>query len=159
MNPDSRERSGFVFLEPGRLVEGDLELALAGRSVGDPVRGLTPSYRFEMRLVATGKHVGNIDLRIGDTYDLITYSGHIGYSVLPAHRGNRYAARSCALLLPLAREHGFSRLWITCNPDNVASRRTCEILGAELVETVDLPPRTAAYRKGERQKLRYKLDF
>ncbi|CAN5734553.1 hypothetical protein BH18ACT11_BH18ACT11_11800 [soil metagenome] len=159
MNADSRERYGFVFLEPGRLVEGDLGLVLAGRSGGDPVHGRLPAYRFEMRLVATGRHVGNVDLRVGDTHDLITYSGQIGYSVLPRYRGNRYAARSCALLLTLAREHGMSRLWITCNPDNVASRRTCEILGAELVEAVDLPPDTAAYRKGERQKLRYKIEL
>ena len=159
MNADGTERSGFAFLEPGRLVEGDLELVLVGRSGGDPVHGRSPSYRFEMRLVATGKRVGNVDLRVGDTHDLITYSGQIGYSVLPGHRGNRYAARSCTLLLPLAREHGMPRLWITCNPDNAASRRTCEILGAELVETVDLPPDTAAYRKGERQKLRYKIEL
>ncbi len=159
MNADSRERYGFVFLEPGRLVEGDLGLVLAGRSGGDPAHGRLPSYRFEMRLVATGRHVGNVELRVGDTHDLVTYIGHLGYSVLPGHRGNRYAARSCALLLPLAREHGMSRLWITCNPDNVASRRTCEILGAELVETVDLPSYTAAYRKGERQKLRYKIEL
>ena len=159
MNADSRERSGFVFLEPGRLVERDLELVLIGRSSGDPVHGSVTSYRFEMRLVETGRHVGNVDLRVGDTHELITYSGQVGYSVLPQYRGNRYAARSCALLLPLAREHGMPRLFITCNPDNLASRRTCEILGAELVETVDLPPDTAAYRKGERQKLRYKIEL
>jgi len=159
VNADGTERSGFVFREPGRLVEGDLRLVLVGRSGADPVHGRLPCYRFEMRLVATGRHVGNAELRVGDTPDLITYIGHIGYSVLPGYRGNRYAARSCALLLPLAREHGMSKLWITCNPDNVASRRTYEILGAELVERVDLPPDTAAYRKRERQKLRYKIEL
>ena len=112
-----------------------------------------------MRLVGTGTRVGNVDLRIGDTHHLVMYGGHLGYSVLPRYRGNRYAARSCTLLLPLAREHGMERIWITCNPDNLASKRTCEILGAELVETVDVPSGTAAYRKGERQKLRYKIEL
>ena len=151
--------SGFAFLDPGRLVDGDLALVLVEEYCGDPAHGSVPSYKFEMRLVETEKRVGNVDLRIGDTHDLVVYGGHIGYSVLPKYRGNRYAARSCALLLQLAREHGMERLWITCNPDNVASRRTCEILGAELVETVDLPERTVAYGKGERQKLRYKLEL
>jgi predicted acetyltransferase len=159
MNQERRGRSGFVFLKPGRLVEGDLDLVLVEEYGGDPARELVPSYKFEMRLVGTGKRVGNVDLRIGDSHDLVTYSGHLGYSVLPQHRGHRYAARSCALLQPLAREHGMTRLWITCNPDNIASRRTCEVLGAELVETVEVPPDTAAYRKGERQKLRYKLEL
>ena len=92
MNADGTERSGFVFREPGRLVEGDLRLVLVGRSGADPVDGRLPSYRFEMRLVATGRHVGNAELRVGDTPDLITSIGHIGYSVLPGYRGNRYAA-------------------------------------------------------------------
>lgn len=159
MTVKGKSRSGFEFLEPGRLVEGDLELALAEQADGDPARGLVPSYRFEMRLAGTRTRVGDVDLRIGDTHDLVTYGGHLGYSVLPRYRGNRYAARSCALLLPLAREHGMGRLWITCNPANVASKRTCEILGAELVETVDVPEGITAYRKGERQKLRYKLEL
>ena len=96
-----------------------------------------------MRSAGTGRKFGNVDLRSGESRDLLNYSGHLGYSVLPEHRGN------------LAREHGLETLWITCNPDNVASGRTCDNLGAEL--KVDLPGNTNAYRKGERQKLRYKI--
>ena len=44
----------------------------------------------------------------------------------------------------------------TTTPDNLASRRTCEILGAELVETVELPPGNDMYERGERQKCRYR---
>jgi len=47
----------------------------------------------------------------------------LGYSVEPAHRGHHYAARAGRLLLLLARSHGMETLWITCNPDNWASRR------------------------------------
>ena len=159
MSADDTHRSTFEFRDPGTLVDGDLRLILTERSGGDPSRGLVPSYKFEMRSAGTGRKFGNVDLRIGDSRDLVMYSGHLGYSVLPEHRGNRYASRSCTLLLPLAREHGLEMLWITCNPDNVASSRTCEILGAELVEKVDLPRNTDAYRKGERQKLRYKIEL
>ena len=159
MSADETFRSTFEFRDPGTLVDGDLELVLTERYRGDPARGLVPSYKFEMRRAGTGRKIGNVDLRIGDTRDLVMYGGHLGYSVLPEHRGNRCAARSCTLLLPLAREHGLETLWITCNPDNTASRRTCEILGAELVEKVDLPRNTDAYRKGERQKLRYKIEL
>jgi hypothetical protein len=42
-------------------------------------------------------------------------------------------------------------LWITCNPDNWPSRKTCEYLGATLVEVVDLPKESALYQRGERQ--------
>jgi tagatose 1,6-diphosphate aldolase len=63
------------------------------------------------------------------------------------------------LLLPLARRHGLKDLWITCNPDNLASRRTCELAGAEFVEIVDLPANSGMYRRGDRQKCRYRLDL
>lgn len=85
------------------------------------------------------------------------YAGHIGYTVEPPHRGRRYAARSVALLVRLARRHEMSTLWITCDPDNAASRRTCELTGAELVEIVDVPRDDEIYREGSRQKCRYRL--
>jgi len=90
---------------------------------------------------------------------LIMYGGHLAYQVAPEYRGHRYATRGCKLLLPLARQHGFKTLWITCNPDNIASRRTCELVGAKLVEMVDLPEDIDMYQEGERQKCCYRLDL
>ena len=147
------------FLDPGHLVDDDLALCLTARYTGDPTINFVPSYRFSMTLVATGERCGQIELRIGNTYPIVKYGGHVGYEVSEEHRGNRYAARSCSLLLPLARSHGLNPLWITCNPDNLPSRRTCEIIGARLVEIVDLPRETDLYREGDRQKCRYRLDL
>ena len=62
-------------------------------------------------------------------------------------------------MLPLARKHGFKTIWITCNPDNFASRRTCELLGAQMIEIVDLPEDNEMYQRGEHQKCRYRLDL
>ncbi len=87
------------------------------------------------------------------------FGGHIAYGVVPEHRGHNYAARACRLLLSLARGHGLKTLWITCDPDNLASRITCKLAGAELVEIVDLPEDTDMYQEGERQKCRYRLDL
>jgi predicted acetyltransferase len=102
---------------------------------------------------------GGIGLRIGNGRELELYSGHFGYHVYPPFRGHHYAERACRLLLPLARRHGMNRLWITCNPDNIASRRTCERLGAKLIEVVPIPEGHEFYRLGERQKCRYLLDL
>jgi tagatose 1,6-diphosphate aldolase len=116
------------------------------------------TYHFWMRVEHADVPVriaGGTNLRIGDTADLRLYAGHIGYHVYPPARGHRYAERSARLLLPLARRHGMSELWITCNPENTASRRTCERLGAELIETVPIPPEHLFYARGERAKCRY----
>jgi tagatose 1,6-diphosphate aldolase len=76
---------------------------------------------------------GWITLRLALTEQLRRYGGHLGYGVNEAFRGHRYAARSCALLFPLIRSHGIDPLLITCAADNVASRRTCDLIGASLV--------------------------
>ncbi len=149
----------FEFRNPGTLVDGDLELVLVEKYPGDPGIGFVPAYRFEMRLRGTATKVGDIDLRVGYTNHLVMYGGQIGYTVLPQHRGHRYAARACKLLFPLARSHDMNTLWVSCNPDNVASRRTLELARGELVEIVDVPEDTDIYRRGEHQKCRYRFEL
>ncbi len=149
----------FRFLDPGPLVDGDLELVLVEKRQGNPWLSRVPAYKFRMRLAGSRQTVGHIDLRVGDLPHLVLYGGHIGYGVDLPYRGHHYAARSVRLLLPLARAHGMKTVWITCNPENVASRRTCELAGAQFVEIVDLPPGSDMYRAGERQKCRYRIDL
>jgi tagatose 1,6-diphosphate aldolase len=87
------------------------------------------------------------------------YAGNIGYGVYPPARGHHYAERACRLLLRLARAHGMKRLWITCNPDNIASKRTCERLGCTLGGIVTVPTGHPLYLRGDREKCRYWLDL
>jgi len=147
------------FRDPGELVDGDLRLVVSELVPADPIKGYVPAYKFAMTVVGADSAVGNIQLRLGATDGLVIYGGQIGYGVDEPFRGRRFAARSCRLLFPLARLHGFTELWVTCNPDNIASRRTCELAGAELVETVDLPADNDMYARGERQKCRYRIQL
>lgn len=147
----------FRFHNPGELIDDDLELVLVKEYPGDPEIHFVPAYKFEMRIAGSGQAVGKIELRIGNTNHIIMYGGHVAYGVSPEHRGHHYAARGCKLLLPLARGHDLKTLWITCNPDNIASARTCELAGAELIKIVDLPEDTDMFQEGERQKCRYKI--
>ncbi len=197
----------FHFLEPGPLVDGELELvppnaiyiddvlaacghpltvrdapkeaegttreglgrflraAPAGRERGDPARGWVPSYHFWMKLhpingvPAPIRIAGGIGLRVGTNDEIRRYAGHVGYHVYPPARGHRYAERACRMLLPLAAAHGIAELWITVNPENIASRRTCERLGARLIDTVLIPTAHPFYARGERVKCRYRLDL
>lgn len=149
----------FQFLDPGDLRDGELSLQLVDTRPADAAKGWVPYYVFHMVNAATGRGAGEIQLRIGDTEHLRLYGGHVAYGVRPEHRGRHFAARALRLLLPLARRHGLAELWITCNPDNPASRRTCELAGAQLIEIVDLPPDVDMYLEGERRKCRYRLDL
>lgn len=131
------DQTEFHFLDPGRLVDDDLELVLVKTTPGDPDQGLVPQYEFELRLTDQSVKIGSIRFRVDFTEKLKRFSGNIGYEVEENYRGHRYAARACRLLFPLAAAHGLSKLWITCSPDNAASRRTCELIGARYLDTIE----------------------
>ncbi len=143
-----------------------LAAAPLGRQPPDPDRGWAPQYNFWMVVRDRGvlwrpspRVAGGVSLRVGSGHDIETYYGHVGYHVYPPFRGRRLAERACRLLLPLCRAHGLGTLWITCNPDNLASRRTCERLDMRLVDIVPVPESHPLHERGDRQKCRYSLGL
>ena len=148
----------FTFFKPGKLVDEELTLVLTRLCLGNPELQCVPWYDFEMRHVSRPRVMGTIRLMIGSE-PLVRFAGHLSFWVNPADRGHRYALRSCRLLLPLARAHALPTLWLTVDPDNTASIRTCELLGAHYVETIPIPPTHALYQKGDRYRRRYRLDL
>ncbi len=66
--------------------------------------------------------------------------------------GQHLAGKACLLLFELARKHDLGYLIITCNPDNYASRKTCEYAGGELLEIVELPEDNDMREDGEFEK-------
>lgn len=140
---------------PGLLCDGSLELELL-RFEAHPTH-LVPTYQFQMVHRETHEVLGNIRLSHGSTPHIERYAGHIGYGVRPEHRGHHYAARAVRLLLRFAREIGMDTVWVTCDPENLASRRTLELAGAEFVEIVDVPETCVIYHNGHPRKCRYRL--
>ena len=152
-------KTSFKFIRNGKYVDGDLALVLTKTTPADPVKKYVPGYEFEMRNKGRERKVGSIRLRIGRTRPLVGWCGHIGYDVDAKQWGQRYAARSCRLLFPLADAHGLRTLWITCDPENAASRRTCELAGGVYIDTVRVPEGTEMYAEGTRQVRRYRFDL
>lgn len=146
----------FKFLDTSGLFDGEIRLCEVARRAPEPDRGRLPFYYFDVVREADWVKVGEISLRIGNNENIF-YGGHIGYMVLPDFRGNGYAVKAASLLLSLARRHFMRVVRITCNPDNTASRRVCEKLGAVYKETVALPPHNEMYLEGEREKCIYEL--
>jgi len=159
-----REAPGDANMTRAKIMDF-LRAAPFGRQSGEPATGRVPAYHFWM-LVPRGvagsgeppiRIAGGIGLRIGNNPEIEMFSGNIGYHVYPPARGRHYAERACRLLLPLCRRHGLKTLWITCNPDNRASRRTCERLGMEMVGIVPVPEGDSLYARGDREKCRYRM--
>jgi len=147
----------FAFDPAGWLQDDEIQLLLTEARSADPVHDLVPSYHFIIARL-DGEAVGHCDLRIGHNEKLY-YGGNIGYGVDEPHRGHHYAGKACLLLFQLARRHGLTYLYITCNPENFSSRRTCEYAGGVLAAIVDLPPDSDMYLSGERRKCVYKFEL
>lgn len=127
----------MVFLNTEFLKNDELQLVLARTAEGDPSKNWVPAYHFGI-CRPDGVKMGECDLRIGYNQNLY-YGGHIGYRVEEPFRGRHYAGKACLLLFELARRHGMKFLYITCNPDNWPSRKTCVFAGGKLLEIAVLP--------------------
>ena len=127
----------MIFLDTACLKDGEIALSLNHTAPGDLDRDWVPAYHFDI-CDSAGQKMGQCDLRVGYN-DKLYYGGHIGYRVHEPYRGHHYAEKACRLLFQLAKRHDMPYLIITCNPDNIPSRRTCERLGGELLEIAELP--------------------
>lgn len=137
------------------LADDTIEL----RASVDLVPALTdaPLYLFDIHLRGTATKIGQVLLRLDrEDRGLVDYAGHIGFEIAPEHRGHHHALRAVRLLVPLARRHGFGELWLTTSPDNPASRRTLERLGAAYVDTVEIPADSDMRKLGLHEVRRYR---
>jgi tagatose 1,6-diphosphate aldolase len=147
----------FQFVRVPDLVDGDLTLKLAETGHKGPEHNQFAYYRFNMLQSHSGVEMGWITLRVGDADGILRFPGHVGFTVYEAFRGNRYAVRATKLVLSIAAQHDLHALWLGCSVDNTASIRCCELLGAELAETAEVPPDIDLYAQGIRQLCRYRL--
>lgn len=77
------------------------------------------------------EYLGRIGIRHRLTPFLLHEGGHIGYDVRPSARRRGHATRMLQLALPIAYELGIDPVLVTCDNDNVASRKVIEAAGGQ----------------------------
>ena len=138
---------------PELLCYGSVRVIFDRITEGDDSRGFVPGYRFKI----TNKQeeeVGHLNFRVGDTEHVRLAAGHIGYEVNKQYRGNGYAGDACMALAPFVSEIS-GEVIITTDPDNIASIRTIERIGATYLDEVDVPQNDPHYLRGSKRKRRY----
>lgn len=140
----------FEFMDYDYLTDGEIDLRIIEKIPANEEKGYVPAYKYKITLHNQEESIGAIDIRIGYTQSLY-YGGQIGYRIEEHYRGNSYATKACKLIKEVAIADGMKQLSITCNPENLPSRRTCEKAGLQLKEIVDIPPYHDLYQRGERQ--------
>ena len=85
--------------------------------------------------------VGIMDFRRRLNPYLLNYGGNIGYSVRPSERGKGNTAQMLRLVLPKCRAAEETRVLITCEADNIASRKTILRAGGKLENALETTER------------------
>jgi predicted acetyltransferase len=104
------------------------------RALADPASPRPPGWTTGTYLwmVVGDEVVGRISLRHELNAWLREVGGHIGYAVRPSARRRGYATQALAQVLPLAAERGIDPALVTCDDDNLASRKVIEANGGVL---------------------------
>jgi len=115
-------------------------------------------------LIDADEYIGQASIRpeLG-TRHLITYGGHIGYSIRSSRRKQGYGREILALSLEVSRGMGLKKVLVTCDSDNLGSRKIIEYNGGKFESTMKMTDR--AFRVEGRSscprvdKLRYWIDL
>ncbi|QOR34390.1 GNAT family N-acetyltransferase [Clostridium sp. 'deep sea'] len=114
-----------------------------------PEKDYVTNYLYDIRILNGRDSIGKLNFKVGFNHK-VYYSGHIGYQIYQAFRGKSYSAEACKLIKKIAKQLGFNKLLITNNPNNIASRKICDKIGAVLIRVAKLPPNHQLYKVGER---------
>ena len=79
-----------------------------------------------------GEYVGRMSLRHELNEGLLELGGHIGYDVRRSRRRHGHATAMLRAVLPLAHDLGIDPALLTCDTDNLGSRRVIERCGGVL---------------------------
>ncbi len=140
------------------LTDGEIKVVFLNKRDDVEEGKLITTYYFDIILLATNQAVGRIDLRVGMSNELYYY-GNIGYTVYRLFRGHRFAYKATKLMFELARQFKMKELIITCNPDNLASYKTCKYLKPNRIELVEVPIYHPLYKIGDYHKYVFTYDL
>ena len=94
--------------------------------------GIVPAMQYIYTDDDESKVIGMINLRLELNDFLMKFGGHIGYSIAPGERRKGNAKAMLKEGLKFYKNHGYEKVLITCDLNNIASARTIEACGGVL---------------------------
>ena len=65
------------------------------------------------------------------------FGGHIGYSIRPSERKKGYGSKALELLINQAKEMNIEKILITCNINNIGSKKVIENNNGKFINQID----------------------
>lgn len=106
----------------------------------------------EYWLIEGNKFIGRMGLRHELNDSLLKVGGHIGYEIRPSKRRQGYGKEILRLGLAKAQARGLHHVLVTCDEDNIGSKKIIEANGGVLENALVLPDSPV-------RKLRYWIDL
>jgi predicted acetyltransferase len=94
-------------------------------------------------LVEGDEFIGRTALRHELNDNLRLIGGHIGYDIRPTKRRQGYGTLICKLALDEARKIGLKRAMITCDEDNIGSKKIIEANGGQFEKAIQIKGRAS----------------
>ena len=129
--------AGCGTLEKSTSVEQWLNNVRMFSNVDTCPAGYVPSSLYLAIRESDDTLVGMIDIRHHINHPILsTWGGHIGYSVISSQRGKGYAKEMLRLSLQICKQRGIDKVLITCDENNIASRKTILANGGIYEKTI-----------------------
>ncbi len=128
----------FDWKEFSDLANDEIRLVLKSRDEPNAEKGDAARYGFSIINTKDNRDIGIVYFSV-DLSRRQYLTGHLSYGVDPAYKGHYFAAKACTLMKEVALAHGFQRVLVGSEYDNVASRKTILRLGARPVTIDDVP--------------------
>ena len=106
----------------------------------------------EFWLIDDNEFIGRLSLRHELNEYLLMMGGHIGYEIRPSKRRQGYGTEILRLGLQRARELGLARVLVTCDEDNIGSKKIIEHNGGKFENAIEIDGDPV-------KKLRYWIDI
>jgi predicted acetyltransferase len=146
--------NSYLYTLPVDTLQNDFKSYLKkieGESFGKGLpEGFVPQTTYW--LVDHGEFIGRVSIRHILTEHLLKEGGHLGYDIRPSKRKLGYGKRILTLALPKAKALGITKVLVTCDETNLASKRIIEFNGGAFENSISLD-------EGKPKKLRYWFDL
>jgi len=139
LKEDSRPSTQDLFLLDKKELEKDFSTYVSRLIDESHGKNLPEGYisHTDYWFIDGNEFIGRVDIRHSLNENLLRIGGHIGYDIRPSKRNQGYGKELLKLALPKAKALGLTKVLVTCDESNIASKKIIEVNGGVLENSIE----------------------